>query len=285
MSTLEGKGCIRTSHIHFECNRKIVRKGESGLKTGVALMGDGYSAAAAIGALAAIRRLDIRVAAVSATGTAALPALLFCQEVDTSAQLGALMKLLRFENRGGPVSRWRRKRRLTKVLERAGIAPLGPLPPACALSAFDLQRAKDITAVTLPPGTAGDSAVIARAEALPMAAACIFGEKTLVTARGERYLLYGNVLLKTSLLWPLRELGAQRLLLVEADTGPDGTNAREDKAARRLQDLLDTGALKRVLAIRVPRPKDAQNVGEWAKAGYAAVMERRMDIYDSLWNT
>lgn len=55
-----------------------------------------------------------------------------------------------------------------------------------------------------------------------MAAACIFGEKTLLTARGERYLLYGNVLLKTSLLWPLRELGAQRLLLVETGTAQKG---------------------------------------------------------------
>ena len=255
------------------------------MKTGVALMGDGSSAAAAIGALAALRKLEIRVAAVSATGTAALPALLFCQEVDTSAQLGALIRLLRFENRGGPVSRWRRKRRLTKILEQAGIAPFGPLPPACALSAFDLQRAKDITAVAIAPAMAGDSAVVARAEALPMSLACIFGEKTLLTARGERYLLYGNVLLKTSLLWPLRELGANRLLLVEADTGPGGENAREDKAARRLQDLLDAGALKRVLAIRVPAPKDRENVGEWAKAGYAAVMEKRMDIYDCLWNT
>lgn len=38
------------------------------MKTGVALMGDGVSAAAAIGALAALRKLEIRVAAVSATG-------------------------------------------------------------------------------------------------------------------------------------------------------------------------------------------------------------------------
>ena len=117
-----------------------------------------------------------------------------------------------------------------------------------------------------------------------MSLACIFGEKTLFDRPGERYLLYGNVLLKTSLLWPLRELGAKRLLLVEADTGPGGENAREDKAARRLQDLLDAGALKRVLAIRC-RAEGPGKRGEWAKAGYAAVMEKRMDIYDCLWNT
>ena len=108
----------------------------------------------------------------------------FCQEVDTSTQLGALIRLLRFENRGGPVSRWRRKRRLTKILEQAGIAPFGPLPPACALSAFDLQRAKDITAVAIAPAMAGDSAVVARAEALPMSLACIFGEKDLIDRPG-----------------------------------------------------------------------------------------------------
>ena len=257
------------------------------MKTGVALLGDGYSAAASVGALAAVRKLGIQVAAVSATGTAALPAMLFCREEDTCAQLGALMQLLRYENRSGPLVRWRRRRRLTKILEQAGIAPMGPLPPKCALAAFDLQRAKDITAVTLPPTSAGDLAVIPRVEALPMAAACLFGEKTPVTARGERYLLYGNALLKTSLLWPLRELGAQSLLLIEPEQTAVSLleNARQEKVARRLQSLLDVSALRRVLVLRIKAPRDPENVGEWAKAGYAAVMERRMEIYDSLWNT
>ncbi len=228
------------------------------MKRGVALSGDGITGAAAIGVLTALQDLGIPVDVLSGSGSAALPAVLYCAKKQRDDRRARLYTACRMIQKNSTFRTFRRGyHRLRRELDQCKALDVRDLEIPCAVVQTLENGKKSCIAAPLPAMDCPELTV------LPDADLADFIHKSLwekSRKQSDRWEITGR------LTWPLMQMGAEQVLFIRTQ-GRDCLMSPEE--TRR----------KNVLEIPV-FSQQARCAEDWQKAGYQAIVSRQMEVYD-----
>lgn len=270
------------------------------MKIGLALSGDGIKGAAAEGVLCALKDMSVNVDLISATGSAALPAVLYACNMPREASFTVIQKVLGRQGAGAfryKVNRMLGKdrvfnsdcieKRLKKELKNLNIT-----------SSEDIKKPISITAIDLLSGCpVAFSKEISEISSAVVVKNSFDLNEVIRAAMSHRGVLLprviGNMCLTDSgyrnlFSWPLRISGANKILLVDlsgcsAPFGPGKVDLLSREADLYAQKLMADNSIGQMpLPVCEGFRGEVCTVRDLFELGYAKTMELRDRIYNFL---
>lgn len=244
--------------ISMETSKNPKLKEGDRLKRGIALWGEGMAGASASGVLTALQELGIPLDVLSGSGSAALPAVLYCvkkQEENRRPYLCTASQIIQKNSRFRAFRRG--YRRLRQQLDRYKALDVRNLELPCAVVQTLESGKKACIAAPLPAMDCPELSITPDADLAYLIHKGLWRKRTEQMDPWESY---------SRLTWTLMQMGAEQVLLVRA--------ARNDCV-----DFPAETKRKNVLEILVSS-QEARCAEDWQEAGYQTILSRQMEIYD-----
>ncbi len=269
------------------------------MKIGLALSGDGIKGAAAAGVLCALGEMSVDIDLLSATGSAALPAVLYAcgvtgKEAFEAARrvldrqgAGALRyKLYRMGGRDRVFRRDFMEKRIRRVLTRLEISSPGDFKKPVSIAAIDLITGCPVAFSRDIPAMSGAFAVVNSFD-LNEALRAAMSHRGVLLPRVVGGMCLTDSGYRNLFSWPLRISGAGKVLVADlSGCAPPLKPGKVDLICREAdlyaQKLLTDSSVSQFDLPICRDFKGAASFKDYFELGYVRTMELKEEIYDFL---